>query len=132
VDFKRRIAEPLELAVGGYISVLDAGGGWSQIAAKGAQQKFHWEAEGSGATWEGQNVGRVCRLGETKTPQSYFLRQRTPSLVISTSSPADVSSVRIASEAWKLRALRAASISPIFVSISASGRLCAPTASSSS
>ena len=35
VDFKRRIAKPLELAAGGYISVLDAGGGWTQIAAQG-------------------------------------------------------------------------------------------------
>jgi hypothetical protein len=35
VDFKRRIAKPLELAAGGYISVLDAGGGWTQIAERG-------------------------------------------------------------------------------------------------
>ncbi|MGH9540074.1 MAG: hypothetical protein ACRD3H_19270 [Terriglobales bacterium] len=35
VDFKRRIAKPLQLASGGYISVLN-GGGWTQIAAQGA------------------------------------------------------------------------------------------------
>jgi hypothetical protein len=35
VDFKRRIVKPLELASGGYVSVLDAGGGWTQIAAPG-------------------------------------------------------------------------------------------------
>lgn len=35
VDFKRRISKPLELAAGGYISVLDAGGGWTQKAAPG-------------------------------------------------------------------------------------------------
>jgi hypothetical protein len=35
VDFKRRVEKPLELASGGYISVLDRGGGWTQIAAKG-------------------------------------------------------------------------------------------------
>jgi hypothetical protein len=35
VDFKRRIAKPLELASGGYISVLDTGGAWTQIAAHG-------------------------------------------------------------------------------------------------
>ena len=34
VDFKRRIAKPLELAAGGYISVLDAAGGWTQVAAR--------------------------------------------------------------------------------------------------
>jgi hypothetical protein len=35
VDFKRRIVKPLELASGGYVSVLDAGGGWTQLAARG-------------------------------------------------------------------------------------------------
>ena len=30
----RRIAKPLELAAGGYISVLDAAGGWTQVAAR--------------------------------------------------------------------------------------------------
>jgi hypothetical protein len=35
VDFKRRIVKPLELASGGYVSVWDAGGGWTQIAARG-------------------------------------------------------------------------------------------------
>jgi hypothetical protein len=35
VDFKQRIEKPLELASGGYISVLDAGSGWTQIAAQG-------------------------------------------------------------------------------------------------
>ena len=35
VDFKRRIAKPLQLASGGYISVLDVGG-WTQVAAQGA------------------------------------------------------------------------------------------------
>ena len=34
VDFKRRIAKPLECAAGGYISVLDAAGGWTQVAAR--------------------------------------------------------------------------------------------------
>jgi hypothetical protein len=33
VDFKRRIAKPLELAAGGYTSVLHAAGGWTQVAA---------------------------------------------------------------------------------------------------
>jgi hypothetical protein len=36
VDFKQRIAKPFELASGGYISVLDETGGWTQIAAQGA------------------------------------------------------------------------------------------------
>jgi hypothetical protein len=35
VDFKRRISKPLQLASGGYISVLGAGG-WTQIAAQDA------------------------------------------------------------------------------------------------
>ena len=35
VDFKRRILKPLQLASGGYISVLNANGGWTQIAAQG-------------------------------------------------------------------------------------------------
>ena len=35
VDFKQRIAKPLELASGGYISVLNASGGWTQVAARG-------------------------------------------------------------------------------------------------
>ena len=35
VDFKRRIAKSLELAAGGYISVLNASGGWTQVAARG-------------------------------------------------------------------------------------------------
>ena len=35
VDFKRRILQPLQLAEGGYISVLEVGGGWTQIAAQG-------------------------------------------------------------------------------------------------
>ncbi len=34
VDFKRRITKPLELASGGYISVMGAGG-WTQITAQG-------------------------------------------------------------------------------------------------
>jgi hypothetical protein len=34
VDFKRRISKPLQLAAGGYISVLNTGGKWTQIAAK--------------------------------------------------------------------------------------------------
>jgi len=33
-DFKQRITKPLELASGGYISVLGAGGQWTQIAAQ--------------------------------------------------------------------------------------------------
>ena len=61
VDFKRRIAKPLELASGGYISVLDAGGGWTQIAAQGEPQlRFRREAEGSGATWKRRSGGRAC------------------------------------------------------------------------
>jgi len=35
VDFKRRISKPLELARGGYISVLDPSRGWTQITARG-------------------------------------------------------------------------------------------------
>ena len=35
VDFKRRIAKSLELASGGYVSVLNAGGEWMQVAARG-------------------------------------------------------------------------------------------------
>jgi hypothetical protein len=34
VDFKRRIAKSLEVASGGYISVLNASGGWTQVAAR--------------------------------------------------------------------------------------------------
>jgi hypothetical protein len=34
VDFKRLIAKPLELVAGGYIPVLDAAGGWTQVAAR--------------------------------------------------------------------------------------------------
>lgn len=51
------------------------------------------EAGDSAATWERQSGGKVS------SDFSYFLRQRTPSLVISTRSPAEVSSARIASEA---------------------------------
>ena len=36
VDFKRRISKPLQLASGGYISVLDVGGRWVQMAAQDA------------------------------------------------------------------------------------------------
>ena len=57
------------------------------------QPPFRWEAEGNGATWERWSGGEVS------TGFNYFLRQRTPSLVISTRSPAVVSSARIASEA---------------------------------
>jgi hypothetical protein len=35
VDFKRRISKPLQLASGGYISVLDEGGRWIQMAEQG-------------------------------------------------------------------------------------------------
>jgi hypothetical protein len=35
IDFKQRIRKALELAAGGYISVLKAGGQWKQIAALG-------------------------------------------------------------------------------------------------
>jgi hypothetical protein len=35
VDFKRRILKPLQLASGGYTSVLDKSGGWTQVAAQG-------------------------------------------------------------------------------------------------
>jgi hypothetical protein len=35
VDFKRRVAKPLELAPGGYISILDPAKGWTQITAEG-------------------------------------------------------------------------------------------------
>ncbi len=35
VDFKGRIVKPLEVASGGYMSVLDGSGGWTQIAARG-------------------------------------------------------------------------------------------------
>jgi hypothetical protein len=35
IDFKQRIGKSLELAAGGYISVLNAGGQWKQIAARG-------------------------------------------------------------------------------------------------
>jgi hypothetical protein len=35
VDFKQRITKPLELASGGYISVLGAAGQWTQITAQG-------------------------------------------------------------------------------------------------
>ena len=93
VDFKRRIAKPLELAAGGYISVLGPGDGRKLRRGTSLQQPFRWEAEGNGATWERRSGGEVS------TGFNYFLRQRTPSLVISTRSPAVVSSVRIASEA---------------------------------
>lgn len=35
VDFKRRVLKPLQLAPGGYISVRDESGGWTQVAAQG-------------------------------------------------------------------------------------------------
>lgn len=35
VDFKQRISNPLELARGGYISILDSKRGWTQVAAPG-------------------------------------------------------------------------------------------------
>jgi hypothetical protein len=35
VDFKRRVLKPLQLAAGGYISVLGVDGRWTQIAAQG-------------------------------------------------------------------------------------------------
>src|ERR1700730_2367311 len=63
VDFKRRIARSLELASGGYISVLDAGGGWTQVAARGESSgPFRWEAGGSGATCERQGGGKVSAI----------------------------------------------------------------------
>src|SRR5215813_7469303 len=52
--------------------------------------------------------------------ESYFLLHRTPSFVFSITMPAATSSARKASETLKLRALRAASISAIFFSMSAS------------
>ena len=58
--------------------------------------------------------------GGSRGARNYFLRQRMPSLVISTRMPASASSARIASEALKSRAARAAFISAIFFSMSAS------------
>ena len=52
--------------------------------------------------------------------QIHFLRQRMPSFVISTRMPASASSARIASEVLKSRAVRAAFMSAIFFSMSAS------------
>jgi hypothetical protein len=36
MDFKKHVSETLQLAPGGYISVLDAAKGWTQITAEGA------------------------------------------------------------------------------------------------
>jgi hypothetical protein len=36
VDFKRRLSKSMELARGGYVSVLDPAKGWTQITAEGA------------------------------------------------------------------------------------------------
>jgi hypothetical protein len=36
VDFKRRLSKSLDLARGGYVSVLDLASGWTQITAEGA------------------------------------------------------------------------------------------------
>jgi hypothetical protein len=35
IDFKKRVSKAMELAPGGYISVLDPGSGWTQMTAKG-------------------------------------------------------------------------------------------------
>jgi hypothetical protein len=35
MDFKERVTQRLELGAGGYISVLDAKKGWTQITAEG-------------------------------------------------------------------------------------------------
>jgi hypothetical protein len=35
IDFKKQVSKPMELAPGGYVSVLDPGGGWTQITAEG-------------------------------------------------------------------------------------------------
>ena len=55
VAFKRRIAKPLELASGGYISVLDAGGGWTQVAARGEPSG----AIPSGSRRQRRNLGKA-------------------------------------------------------------------------
>ena len=70
------------------------------------------------------NQNQFLVSGSRFSGANYFLRQRMPSLVISTSSPAEVNSSRMASDDWKLRAWRAASISAIFFSMSASERPC--------
>jgi len=36
IDFKKRVSKPMELAPGGYVSVLDPASGWTQITAEGA------------------------------------------------------------------------------------------------
>lgn len=35
LDFKKHVSKELELARGGYISILDPASGWTQITAKG-------------------------------------------------------------------------------------------------
>ena len=65
--------------------------------------------------------GQLSDFGsQLNTVGGQFLRQRMPSFVISTMIPAVVSSARNASEALKSRAVRAAFISAIFFSMSAS------------
>ena len=55
VDFKRRTLQPLQLAEGGYISVLEEGGGWTQIAARGGPSApIPW-----GSRRQRRNMGRV-------------------------------------------------------------------------
>src|ERR1700681_2577145 len=62
----------------------------------------------------------ISRVDFWHRSAAHFLRQRMPSFVISTRTPASESSARMASEALKSRALRAAFIESIFFSISAS------------
>src|SRR4029077_12961182 len=57
VDFKRRIAKPLERAAGGCISVLGPGDGRKLRRGTSLQRPFRWEAEGNGATWERRSGG---------------------------------------------------------------------------
>ena len=60
VDFKGRIKKPLELAAGGYISVLDRNGRWTQIAAQGnRQRRSRWEAGGNDAIWGKRSGGSL-------------------------------------------------------------------------
>ena len=95
VDFKRRISKPLQLASGGYISVLGAGG-WTQIAAQDeSASPIPAGSRRQRRTMSKRSGEKVVALSD----DDYFRRQRTPSLVISTSRPAEVNSARMASEA---------------------------------
>jgi hypothetical protein len=101
-DFKRHISRPLQLASGGVYfrprrRRLDAIHNAERSGSAG-------EKQAAAADYEESRVEKKSAVTfgggfPANRRGTYFLRQRTPSLVISTNRPAEVNSARIASEA---------------------------------